>query len=82
MMRLVLCLAFIVALAAPTYAQDVVGNGTNASSVARGGRLGGPHAPRDDEDRPTAPVPEPGTMALASMGLIAIGAAARKRRTR
>jgi hypothetical protein len=32
--------------------------------------------------RPTQPVPEPGTMALASMGLLALGVAARKRRTR
>ena len=34
----------------------------------------------DDRDRPGHPVPEPGTMALASMGLIALGAAARGRR--
>jgi hypothetical protein len=39
----------------------------------------------DDSDRrrtPTRPVPEPGTMILASMGLIALGTAAHQRRKR
>ncbi len=33
-----------------------------------------------DPARPTNPVPEPGTMVLASMGLIALGAAVRRQR--
>ena len=33
-----------------------------------------------DPGRPTNPVPEPGTMVLASMGLIALGAAVRRQR--
>jgi Na+(H+)/acetate symporter ActP len=37
---------------------------------------------RHGDDIPVAPVPEPGTMALASMGLVALGAVIRKARAR
>ncbi|MBK7368938.1 MAG: PEP-CTERM sorting domain-containing protein [Candidatus Eisenbacteria bacterium] len=45
-------------------------------------RRGNPGGPRraPDEDHPVAPVPEPGMMALASMGLVALGTAVRKHR--
>ncbi len=35
-----------------------------------------------EDERPANPVPEPGTMTLASLGLIALGVAARRRRAR
>lgn len=76
----IVCLAL---LAAPSFAQDPTGSEEDPATAThdgtdfqdtrrhRGGRGG---------DKPVAPVPEPGTMALASMGLIALGAAARHRR--
>jgi len=47
--------------------------GRGGNGGGGGGGFGG--------DRPVAPVPEPGTMALASMGLIALGVAARGRKS-
>jgi hypothetical protein len=41
---------------------------------------GGPGVEPVRGDGPTAPIPEPGTLTLTSLGLLAIGAAMRKRR--
>jgi len=55
------------------------GNGTGTENLPRpSDGPGGGGTVLDD--RPTRPVPEPGTMVLASLGLIALGAATRKRR--
>ncbi len=54
----------------------------NTSEIEGGhnGHLGGPK-PVADDDQPTRPVPEPGTMSLVAMGVIAITASARKIRS-
>lgn len=87
MKKLFLPLVCLALMAAPSFAQDPQGSLDDPGATAEMGggsfqdtrhhRGGG-----NGSDRPVAPVPEPGTMALASMGLIALGAAARHRRSK
>jgi hypothetical protein len=86
---------FVLALiAAPSFAQgsgpskdsngaefDGAGGFDDLHGGGRGGRGGSGGGGNNFGDRPVAPVPEPGTMALASMGLIALGVAARGRKS-
>jgi len=65
-------------LSTPTSKGDGLESTNNTIPRPEPQPLGVPGAPNDET--PTRPVPEPGTMALTSLGLLALGAAARKRR--
>lgn len=94
MKKLLLCLALLATAAMPALAGTSNGQLPPANNSVRNdhgaingndGNIGHMAPPADSEplgDQPTRPVPEPGTMVLASMGLMALGAAARKRRGR
>jgi hypothetical protein len=56
------------------------GGGPSSGGNTLGTGINEPSNPSDGD--PTRPVPEPGMMALASMGLLALGVASRKRQAK
>jgi len=80
-------LLLLLALACPTLgsAQSRTFNDHSSSEAKKeyhghaGDLLGGPRKHHGGDEEPVAPVPEPGTMALVGMGVVALGAAVRKR---
>jgi hypothetical protein len=85
MKRFALALFMVCLFAAPALAVQVGHLPANdGSDVSQTDQPRGHNDDRTPEsygaDKPTAPVPEPTTMALAAMSALALGAAARKRR--
>ena len=98
MRKAVLGLAAMMVLAAPVLAYVQPGSLSSKTTTREGDRVAKeqsdnpglsdpsttevPATIEPVEGAPVKPVPEPGTMAMASMGLLAIGAALRHRRNR